>query len=84
MLAEIDRSHALVERVYELAGAIPAGDGPLPADSPVAPFAAERMRAAARFTASLYLTAWKDSSAIKLPAWYKRPPEDPPSPPRKR
>ena len=76
VLAEIGRSHALVERVYQLADAIPAGSGPLPADSAVAQFTADRMRAAGRFTASLYLTAWKDSAAIKLPAWYKRPDDD--------
>jgi hypothetical protein len=82
VLAEIQRSNRLVDRVYTLEKQLPAMQEPLKQDSPAAAFAAERLRAAVRFTASLYLTAWRDSGAIKLPDWYRRPyPE--PAPPRK-
>lgn len=72
VLAEVRRSHALVARVYALDALIPAADAALEPNSPAAPFAAERLKAAATFTASLYLTAWRDSQAIKLPTWCKR------------
>lgn len=74
VLAEIAASHALVDRVYELEKALPPYDAPLEADSPAAALAAERLRACARFTASLYLTAWKESQQIRLPEWHKREP----------
>lgn len=71
ILAEIQRSHALVDRVYELEAQLPPmeGDPPLPPD--VAAFAQERMQAAAVFTASLYLTAWRDSAKIEIPDWHR-------------
>jgi len=72
VLAELHRSHALVDRVYELEKNLPAVDAELDANSPAGAFAAERLRAAAAFTASLYLTACRDSAAAKLPAWHKR------------
>lgn len=77
VLAEIARSHALVERVYDMEKDLPALDAPLPPDGPAAKFAAERLEAAVQFTASLYLTAWRDSAAIKLPNWYRRPYPEP-------
>ena len=47
-----------------------AGDyKPTPA---VEAFALERGRMASRFTAQLFLTAWRDSANIKLPDWLKR------------
>lgn len=72
VLAELGRSHALVETVYGLERDLPAGDAPLAADTPSARLAAERLVAAARFTASLYLTAWRQSEKVKLPEWYQR------------
>ena len=80
VLAEIRRSHALVEAVYAMEKQVPAMTDPLPPDSDVGRFAAERLRACVRFTASLYLTAWRDSAAIKakLPKWYHRPYDPPP------
>ena len=72
VLAEIGRSHRLVESVYQLAKDLPDLAKPLPADGPVRAFASERLRAAVRFTASLYVTAWRDSATIKLPSWYSR------------
>ncbi|KKL90411.1 hypothetical protein LCGC14_1904960 [marine sediment metagenome] len=72
VIGQIRRSHKLVDRVYELADKLPAPDDPLPADSPVAAFAAERLSAAEQFTASLYLTAWTNSAKVELPDWHKR------------
>lgn len=70
--AEFQRSHALVEDVYKLEPLLPAADDPIGADPNVLEFTAHRLRAAAAFTASLYLTAWLDSAAINLPDWHKR------------
>jgi len=70
--AEIRRSHALVDRVYELDKAVPAEDKPIPPGSAVARFADERLQACAHFTASLFVTAWRDSAKVKLPRWLNR------------
>lgn len=78
VLAEIGRSHALVDRVYEIEKELPDPDKPLPKGPAVTRFATDRLQAAAKFTASLYLTAWKDSAKIKLPSWYGRPFSPPP------
>ena len=68
VMAEVAASHALVE----LEKFLPAYEAPLEANSPAAAFAADCLRACARFTASLYLTAWKDSQSIRFPPWHKR------------
>jgi len=75
--ARLREAHGLVDKVYQLDEHIPPGPptrpaGPLPADSPAAAFAAERLAAAAEFTASLFLTAWRDSAKIALPDWHRR------------
>ncbi len=72
IVAEINRSGKLVEKVYALEKQLPPAEKPLRPDSPAAAFARERLAACARFTASLFLTAWKDSAKIKLPEWHKR------------
>jgi hypothetical protein len=77
VLAEIARTHALVEGVYEMEKDLPAMDAPLPEGGPAAKFTAERLTATVQFTASLYLTAWRDSAAVKLPNWYRRPYPEP-------
>jgi hypothetical protein len=73
VMAEIRRSHALVDRVYELDKQLPAETDPIAPGSAVEKFTVDRMRAAAGLIASLYMTAWQDSAAIKLPWWYRRP-----------
>jgi len=73
VVAEIKRSHALLDKVYELESQLPLAEAGLPADSKVARFAEERLGAAANFTASLFLTAWKNSARLALPDWHKRP-----------
>jgi len=72
-MAELRKSSALVGRVYDLEKQIPAEAAPIAPGSAVEKFSAERMQAAGKFTASLYLTAWHDSADIKLPWWYRRP-----------
>ncbi len=76
-LDEIRRGHALVDKVYELEKDIPAYEAALVADSKAAEFARERLRVTATFTASLFLTAWRDSARIQLPEWHHRPPVTP-------
>ena len=73
VFAELKRSHALVDKVYRLEGHLPGPEAPLPAGSEVAEFTAERLRASASFTASLYLTAWRNSAKLELPEWHRRP-----------
>jgi hypothetical protein len=67
---QIDASHALVERVYELEKDLPGVDDPLPGDSPLARFTAERVETSAVFVADLFLTAWQDSAKVKFPPWH--------------
>ena len=71
-VAELMRSHALVDRVYAIEKGLPAMDKPLAPKTPAAQLADERLRAAAEFTASLYLTAWRHSAKLKLPVWHTR------------
>jgi hypothetical protein len=73
--AEIDASHALVERVYALEPQLrTAGEsGQYP--PPVVAFTEERFRATATFLANLFYTAWRRSATIELPSWHDRPSE---------
>jgi len=72
ILAEIHASHGLVDQVYALESDLPDMDKPLPADSlKVRDFALDRLRGSTRFVASLYLTAWRDSEFIEIPAWHR-------------
>jgi hypothetical protein len=73
VMAELERGFTMVDRVYELGPAIPKfgpEGGAAPPD--VVEFAMERARASVRFTASLYLTAWERSQAIRLDGWLDR------------
>jgi len=74
VVARVRDSHRLVEEVYQIGDAFSVLDGeaPLPAGSPAAAFASERLTACADFTASLYLTAWRNSAKLELPEWHKR------------
>jgi hypothetical protein len=72
IIREMDASSALVERVYELEPKLPPTTGDLTVATEVAAFTRERARAATRFLASLYLTAWRNSASVKLPEWMKR------------
>ena len=72
ILRQIERSHALVDKVYGMEAELPDRPEPLKAGSNVAAFADDRLRAAAQFIATLYLTAWRDSARIDMPEWYIR------------
>ena len=72
ILAELNQSRSKIDRVYELESVLPGETGAWKPDSRVVDFGVERAREATRFTAALYLTAWKNSAALKLPAWLKR------------
>jgi len=72
VLAEIERSGALVDRVYELEKALAAAEESGELSAELEAFGVERLRAAARFTASLYLTVWENSAKLKLPEWLAR------------
>lgn len=77
VLAELKRSHALVDRVYELEADLPDYEAPLKPDGKAAQFLHDRLKASERFIGSLFLTAWRDSEKIVLPAWHQRPPQTP-------
>ncbi len=72
VLAQLDNSRGLVERVYQLEAKLPPTEGPIAADPEVVAFAMERARQSTRFLASLYLTAWRKSHTIQLPPWLER------------
>ncbi len=70
ILRQLDRSHALVDRVYDLEAALPGRHEPMPASPQVVAFGRDRLLAASRFTASLYLTAWRDSAKLPLARYH--------------
>jgi hypothetical protein len=72
ILAQIDRSYALVDKVYALEQHLPQRDEQLGEDAEVIAFGQDRLQAAAEFIASLYLTAWRDSADLPLPDWHLR------------
>ncbi len=64
--AQIYESNGRVDLVYELV------DGLDPVSEQGRALAQERARRAVAFTASLYLTAWQSSEAVRLPSWLDR------------
>jgi hypothetical protein len=66
--AQMDESHALLDQVYALDGALAADE----ASAAVKAFAQDRGVQAAGFLASLYLWAWNYSPEVKLPGWHQR------------
>jgi len=71
-MAQLASSHKLVDRVYELEPDLPEWDNLAPLQGEVLRFTKERTRAAAAFTADLYLSAWRNSAQITLPRWLDR------------
>lgn len=67
--SELAASHALVDRVYELEGALDDDAG---SDPRVRAFTRERYRETAGFVASLLWTAWLDSASVEVPPWLDR------------
>jgi hypothetical protein len=70
VLAEVKRSHDLVDKVYAMERDLPA-DWKAPLPPAVEAFARDRLERAAKFTASLFLTAWQDSQYIEFPQWHR-------------
>ena len=70
---QIDAGRELIDLVYELGPDLPDLEGEkwTPVSS-VEKFTIGRGREATRFTAALYLTAWKISKKIALPSWLDR------------
>ena len=77
IMAQFKRGFALVDRVYELEAHLPArGQKDWKPVPEVIEFATGRAREAVRFTASLYLTAWRRSVQVELPEWLDRAASD--------
>lgn len=73
ILAQIQNSRSHIDSVYELEPKLPAAEGKLIHKDPeVRAFAEERARESTRFTARLFLTAWRKSADITLPDWLQR------------
>ena len=73
----VESGHILVDRVYNLADSLPnPRDKEWTSVPEVIEFAQERAREAVRFTACLYLTAWRISKTVELPSWLNRTASD--------
>ena len=70
--AQMRETYSHVGQTYGLENQLPLETGDYKPTPAVQAFALERGRTAARFTAQLFLTAWRDSANIKLPAWLHR------------
>lgn len=69
IVKQIKAGYNLVDSVYELAAALQDLKNPT---SALVDFTNDRARESVRWTASLYLTAWKLSENVKLPGWLDR------------
>jgi hypothetical protein len=76
VLAEIAASRLLVDSVYALEKDLAALAAKAPPSAALKRFTDGRGREAVRFTAALYLTAWKLSEGIVLEDWLDRPKYD--------
>ncbi len=65
-------SHNLVDRCYELEPRLPATRDLNLTDPQVIDFTMERMHAAGRFTAQIFLRAWTDSAEMPPDSWVDR------------
>jgi hypothetical protein len=72
IMQELEQSRARIDLTYRLESQVPPENGLWKPTPEVEAFAEERARAATRFTASLFLTAWRNSTRIKLPQWLQR------------
>ena len=73
IMRELENGFALVDRVYKLGPNIPRYDAETwQRDAEVVAFAEDRGRAATRFTARLYLTAWRLSAQLQIADYVKR------------
>jgi hypothetical protein len=72
VLAEIEASRRFIDTVYALEKQLMAVKPNAAASPAVTAFAFARCREAVRFTASLYVTAWKLSATIPMEKWLDR------------
>ena len=73
----VESGYALVDRVYDLADSLPnTRDKEWTSVPEVIEFTRERARESVRFTACLYLTAWRISKTVELPSWLDRSESD--------
>ena len=70
--AQMRETYSHVGQTYDLESQLPLETGEYTPTPAAKAFALERGRTASRFTAQLFLTAWRDSAQIKLPGWLKR------------
>ena len=73
--AQLMETRTKIDATYALEAALPDTktiDLKWKASPELIAFTNERARTATRFTASLFLTAWRDSARIKLPSWLTR------------
>jgi hypothetical protein len=70
--AELQKSRTHIDRTYALESQLPPATGDWKPSPEIQAFTVERARASTNFTASLFLTAWRDSAKIKLPTWLVR------------
>ncbi len=73
--AEMMSSRSKIDQTYALETVLPDPkifDKNWKSTPQLQDFTTERARAATRFTASLFLTAWRDSAKIQLPVWLSR------------
>jgi hypothetical protein len=71
-LDELAKSHAQVQRAYELEPLLPQWDDLSPLTGEIREFTIQRERNAAAFTADLFLSAWRNSANIITPNWLDR------------
>lgn len=69
---EIKRSRSYIEYSYQIEKQLPPENGDWKPTREVRAFGTARAREATRFTARLFLSAWRDSAKVKLPSWLKR------------
>ncbi|HEX8238036.1 MAG TPA: hypothetical protein VF600_19000 [Abditibacteriaceae bacterium] len=72
VVQELEQSRTRIDLTYQLESQFPPESGAWKATPEVKAFAEERARESTRFTASLFLTAWRNSARIKLPQWLRR------------
>jgi len=71
-IEELVKSNSLVDRVYELEPQVPDQSDMSPLQGDVLAFTLSRHRAAASFTADLFISAWRNSGDVRMPQWLDR------------
>jgi hypothetical protein len=72
IVRELNQTRSHVDQTYALEGKLPPRSGQWTPGPEAAAFTRERARESVRFTASLYLTAWRSSARIIIPTFVER------------